>query len=123
MTSSVMAERRRLRKTLRNAILVIMAISSGENWCHAEPWRGIPCGRRFLAALGMTHAAVAQPHAAVRARHDGGVVGGEDEGGAGLGVELGEQVEDVRGRVGVGGGGRRCGEDELRLVGHGPGGG
>src|SRR3954451_2911460 len=114
MTSSVMAERRRVRKRLRNAILVIMADSSGENWCHSEPWRGIPCGRGFLAALGMTHAAVAQPHAAVRARHDGGVVGGEDERGAGLGVELGEQVEDVRGGVGVEVRGRLVGEDELR---------
>src|SRR5437762_12336410 len=96
MTSSVMAERRRLRKTLRNAILVIMAFSSRENWCHSEPWRGIPCGGGFLAALGMTHASVAQPHQTVCARHDGGVVGGEDEGRPGLGVELGEQVEDVR---------------------------
>src|SRR6476659_3774351 len=114
MTSRVMAERRRLRKTLRNAILVSMAVSLRENWCHSEPRsrRGIPCGGGFLAALGMTHAAVAQAHAAPRAGHHRGVVGGEDEGRPRLGVELGEEVEDVRGGVLVEVRGRLVGEDE-----------
>src|ERR1043165_1171689 len=104
MTSSVMAERRRLRKTLRNAILVSMAISSRDE-------RVLPFG----------DAAVAQAHAAPRARHDGGGVRGEDERRPRLAIELFEKVEDVRGRVLVEVRGRLVGEDELRLGDHGPG--
>src|ERR1043165_6531263 len=104
MTSSVMAERRRLRKALRNAILVSMAISSRDE-------RVLPFG----------DAAVAQAHAAPRARHDGGVVRGEDERRPGLAIELFEKVEDVRGRVLVEVRGRLVGEDELRLGDPGPG--
>src|SRR6266542_4186064 len=105
MTMSVMAERRRLRKTLRNAILVSMSFSLRDERANV---------------LG-GDAAVVKADAARRARHDRGVVRGEDEGGPGLGVEPGQEVEDVRGGVGVEVRRRLVGQDELRLRHHGPG--
>src|SRR4029078_12478614 len=122
MTSSVMAERRRLRKTLRNAILAVMSFSSRENWCHSEPrsGRGTPCGGGFLAALGGTrNASVAQTHEALRARHDGRIVRGEDERRPRLRVQLCQEVEGALGGVLVEVRGRLVGEDELRLRDHG----
>src|SRR5437899_11268408 len=98
MTISVMADRRRLRKMLRKARVASMCV--------------------LLCGDGLGHQrAVAHAKAARRARDEGGVVRGEDEGGVRLGVEPLQKVEDLRSGLGVEVGGRFVGENELRIAG------
>src|SRR5437763_5025091 len=99
MTISVMAERRRLRKMLRKARVTSMCV--------------------LLCGDGLAHErAVAHAKAARRARDEGRIVRGEDEGDARLGVEPLQKIEDLRGGLGVEVGGGLVGEDELRIAGH-----
>src|SRR5207237_409736 len=76
MTISVMAERRRLRKMLRKARVASMCV--------------LLCGDGFAYQRAVAHAKAAR-----RARDEGGVVRGEDEGGARLGVEPLQKIEDL----------------------------
>src|SRR6185369_15466396 len=96
MTNSVVVERRRLRKMLRMASLESM---SGD----------------LLERVGavVVNAAVAHRDHALRARHERGVVRGEDERVAGVAVDVAQQVEDLARGLGVEVGGRLVREDEV----------
>src|SRR5207302_8734229 len=64
---------------------------------------------------------VVDAHDARHAGQQGRIVSREDERDARGGIELGQEVEDARGGVGVEVGRRLVGDDELWLAGHGAG--
>src|SRR5687768_5311052 len=99
-----MAERRRVRKMLRRASLMSMVVSSGR-------FRGFDVGDSSVANANHT----------LGVGDDGGIMGGEDEGGAGARVDVLNQIEDARRVFGVEVRGRLIGDDELRLTSHRPG--